>query len=119
MAEMVERVDGIKRERKEEAGIERDEEEEEKEEKAVDERAEERMEEKGTVEKGTEMEMGMDMVQRQVIEDEPQYHHPRADSMAGDICIIRTEMGKFLAMSIIICIVVGELVEVGYYFFVM
>ncbi|CAG8463382.1 6645_t:CDS:2, partial [Paraglomus brasilianum] len=48
MAEMVERVDGIKRERKEEAGIERDEEEEEKEEKAVDERAEERMEEKGT-----------------------------------------------------------------------
>ena len=115
MAEMVERVDGIKRERKEEAGIERDEEEEEeKEEKAVDERTEGKMEEKGIVEKGTEM--GMDMVQRQVIEDEPQYQHPRTGSMPGDMCIIRTEMGKFLAMSIIICIVVGDLVEVCFFF---
>ncbi|CAG8460426.1 1243_t:CDS:2 [Paraglomus occultum] len=115
MAEMVERVDGTKRERKAEAGIERDEEEEEeKEEKAVDERMEEKMEEKGIMEKGTGT--AMDMVQRQVIEEEPQYHHPRADSMPGDICIIRTEMGKFPAMPIVICIVVGELVEVCFFF---
>jgi hypothetical protein len=120
MAEMVERVDGIRKEKKEEVGIENQEEDEEKQEKVVDERTEEKMEEKGMVEKGTETETGMGMVRRQVIEDEPQYHRPRMDSIGGIICMVRTEMGKSLSMSIM-CTAVEEVVEVSLFlnFFVM